>query len=198
MRARSDRRRALTLSFALILAVMMSAGCESAPATPRIHRSIYASAETVEENFRGKQFILGDNTSVALVRPLGSSKNAWLKLPFWLGVNVLVPGVTQPKEGDYYVISEAVLGKPLNTSEWMIEAGSTLVKQETVFEATRTHFLVDKGKLLPMIVQYMGMRQFIRGDGKKVEIPVVHEVSLPMKWNLGGGIPNSYARFRIE
>jgi hypothetical protein len=31
-----------------------------------------------------------------------------------------------------------------------------------------------------------------------VQIPVVREVSLPMKWTLGGKIPASYARYRIQ
>ncbi|HVA79167.1 MAG TPA: hypothetical protein VNF27_14815 [Candidatus Binataceae bacterium] len=184
---------ALTLGLALLAA----AGCAK-PAPPPAHHSIYASAESVEENFRGREFILGDSNTVAMVRPLGSRKDAWMKLPFWFGVNILVPGVIQPKEGDYYVISEATLDKPLDApGEWMIEAGSTLVKQETVFVTTRTHY-TGAGKILPTIVQYMGKREFVRGDGKKVEIPVVREVSLPMKWTLEGRVPASYARFRVE
>jgi hypothetical protein len=132
------------------------------------------------------------------VRPPGWDKDRWLKLPFWFGINILVPGVRQPKEGDYYVVSEAQLGKPLEApGEWMIEAGSSLIKQETVLQTGRTHYLTD-GKLLPIIVQYMGTRAFTRADGKQVEIPVVREVSSPMKWTLGGGIPNSYARYRVE
>jgi len=130
------------------------------------------------------------------VRPPDWSKDKFLKLPFWFGVNVLVPGVLAPKEGDFYVISEATLEKPLDTpGEWMIEAGSSLVKQETVFVTTRTRYL-GRGKILPTIVQYIGKREFKRADGKSVDIPVLREVSLPMKWTLGGGIPASYARYR--
>lgn len=199
MRVRHERQKIARLIGVLVFtaAPCAAAGCgRPAPPPPAAH-SIYASAESVEENFRGREFILGDSNTVAMVRPLGSSNNAWMKLPFWFGVNILVPGVTQPKEGDYYVISEATLGKPLATpGEWMIEAGSTLVKQETVFITTRTHY-DSGGKILPTIVQYMGKREFTRGDGKKVEIPVVREVSLPMKWTLEGRVPASYARFRI-
>jgi hypothetical protein len=196
MRARPEYRAAFAL--ALLALVSTGAGCGKAPPpAPRPH-SIYASAETVEENFRGRHFILGDSNTVAMVRPVDSSKDAWMKLPFWFGVNILVPGVQQPKEGDYYVISEATLGKPLDApGEWMIEAGSSLVKQETVFITTRTHY-VGSGKILPTIVQYMGKREFTRADGKKFEIPVVREVSLPMKWTLGGGVPPSYSRFRVQ
>ncbi|MGH7780644.1 MAG: hypothetical protein ACREQR_12535 [Candidatus Binataceae bacterium] len=197
MRARHSRLAHLAGALLVAAAAMYAAaGCGKPAPPPRPH-SIYASAESVEEAFRAKRFILGDSNTVAMVRPLGSRDDAWMKLPFWLGVNILVPGVTQPKEGDYYVISEATLGKPLDApGEWMIEAGSTLVQQETVFVTTRTHYS-GTGKILPTIVQYMGKREFVRGDGKKVEIPVVREVSLPMKWTLEGRVPESYARFRI-
>jgi len=77
----------------------------------------------------------------------------------------------------------------------MIEAGSSLVKQETVFVTTRTQYLAP-GKILPTIVQYAGKREFKRPDGKTVNIPVLREVSLPMKWTLGGRIPAGYARYR--
>ena len=130
------------------------------------------------------------------MRPPDWPKDKFLKLPFWFGVNILVPGVMAPKESDFYVISEATLEKPLDTpGEWMIEAGSSLVKQETVFVTTRTRYLAP-GKILPTIVQYIGKREFTRPDGKTVNIPVLREVSLPMKWTLGGRIPASYARYR--
>ncbi len=173
------------------------AGCAKSPpvvAPP----SIYASAEDVELNFHGRTFVLGDNNQIAEVRPLDWRKDKFLKLPFWFGVNILVPGVMAPKEGDFYVISEATLEKPLDTlggGEWMIEAGSSLVKQETVFVTTRTQYMTP-GKILPTIVQYIGKREFKRADGKPVQIPVLREVSLPMKWTLGGHIPAEYARYR--
>ena len=159
--------------------------------------SRFASAAQVEENFRGRSFILGDNATVALVRQVDSAKDQWLKLPFWFGINVLLPGVLQPKEGDYYVISEAHLIKPLDApGEWMIEAGSSLIKRQTVLQTARTHYL-GVGKILPTIVQFMGMRDFKTEDGKNIQMPILREVSLPMKWTLGGGgVPASYARFR--
>ncbi|MGB0060008.1 hypothetical protein [Candidatus Binatus sp.] len=179
---------------ALAFIVATFAGCAKSPplvAPPSIH----ASAEDVELNFRDRTFVLGDNNEIAEVRPLDWRKDKFLKLPFWFGVNILVPGVMAPKEGDFYVISEATLEKPLDTpGEWMIEAGSSLVKQETVFVTTRTRYLTS-GKILPTIVQYMGKREFKRADGKTVQIPVLREVSLPMKWTLGGHIPAVYARY---
>ena len=178
-----------------MIVVATVAGCGN-PAPAKPPPSIYASAEEVELNFRDRAFVLGDNDQVAEVRPPNWRKDKFLKLPFWFGVNILVPGVMAPKEGDFYVISEATLDKPLDTpGEWMIEAGSTLVKQETVFITTRTQYL-GAGKILPTIVQYMGKREFKRPDGTAVQIPVLREVSLPMKWTLGGHIPAEYARYR--
>ncbi len=189
-------KTAAALLFASAVIAAAIAGCgKSAPpaqAPPRI----FASAEEVELNFRGRTFVLGDSNQIAQVRPLDWPKDKFLKLPFWFGVNILVPGVMAPKESDFYVISEATLEKPLDApGEWMIEAGSSLVKQETVFVTTRTRYLAP-GKLLPTIVQYIGKREFTRPDGKTVTIPVLREVSLPMKWTLGGNIPASYARYR--
>jgi len=182
-------------ALALVFVVATFTGC--AKSTPvAAPPSIYASAEDVELNFRDRTFVLGDNNEIAEVRPVDWRKDRFLKLPFWFGVNILVPGVMAPKEGDFYVISEATLEKPLDTpGEWMIEAGSSLVKQETVLVTTRTQY-VGRGKILPTIVQYMGKREFKRADGKPVQIPVLREVSLPMKWTLGGHIPAEYARYR--
>jgi hypothetical protein len=183
----------------IVAATAMLAGCAKTPA-PVVSSGIptrFASAEQVEETFRGRSFILGDNATVALVRPVDSPKDQWLKLSFWFGFNLMVPGALQPKEGDYYIISEARLVKPLDApGEWMIEAGSSLIKRETVLQTTRTHYL-GGGKILPTIVQYQGMRDFKTEDGKPIQIPILREVSLPMKWTLGGGgVPASYARYR--
>ncbi len=191
---RPDALRAAAIAIAFATTLIGAPGCRTAP-PPKPHNP-YASAGEVEENFRGQPFVLGDNDSVALVRPVGAPKDQYLKLPFWFGVNILVPGVLQPKEGDYYVISEATLDSKLDApGEWMIEAGSQLVKQQAVFITTKTHYLTT-GKILPTIVQYMGKRKFTRPDGSAVEIPMLREVSLPMKWTLGGRIPQSYARYR--
>jgi hypothetical protein len=188
-------RTATVVAFAFALVVATFSGCAKPPPL-KPPPSVYASAEDVELNFRGRTFALGDNNEIAEVRPLNWRKDKFLKLPFWFGVNILVPGVMAPKEGDFCVISEATLEKPLDTpGEWMIEAGSSLVKQETVFVTTRTQYS-GTGKILPTIVQYMGKREFKRPDGKTVQIPMLREVSLPMKWTLGGRIPANYARYR--
>ncbi len=189
----------LQLLLAAMLASALLVGCAKTP-PPTGASGIptrFASAEQIEENFRGRSFILGDNATVALVRSPDSAPNEWLKLQFWFGFNEMVPGALQPKEGEYYVISEARLIKPLDApGEWMIEAGSSLIKRETVLQTARTHYL-GSGKILPTIVQYVGMRDFKTEDGKTIQIPVLREVSLPMKWTLGGGgVPASYARYR--
>ncbi len=192
---RPEALRIAVIAFLSAAILIAAPGCRTAPA-PKPHNP-YASAGEVEENFRGQPFVLGDNDSVALVRPVGAPKDQYLRLRFWFGVNILVPGVLQPKEGDYYVISEATLDSKLDApDEWIIEAGSQLVKQQALFVTTKTHYLTT-GKILPTIVQYMGKRKFTRADGATFEIPVLRKVSLPMKWTLGGRIPQSYARYRI-
>src|ERR1035441_9505440 len=178
----------ISIPLVFVAAIALLTGCPKTP--PPGSSGIaarFASAEKVEENFRGRSFILGDNATVALVRPVDSPTDQWLKLPFWFGMNVMVPGMLQPKEGDYYVISEARLVKALDApGEWMIEAGSSLIKRETVLQTTRTHYL-GTGKILPTIVQFMGLRDFKTEDGRTIKMPILREVSLPMKWTLGGG-----------
>ncbi|MGH7814217.1 MAG: hypothetical protein ACREQI_09470 [Candidatus Binataceae bacterium] len=183
---------------ALVITLLAAAisGCAK-PVPAARPKPRYASAEEVELHFRGRTFILGDNDRTAEVRPPDWPKDRFMRIPFWLGVNIIAPGVPPPIVGDYYVISEAVLEKPLGPpGEWMIEAGSALIKQEAVFITNRTHY-VAVGKILPTIVQYAGKRKFTRPGGKAVAIPVLTEVSLPMKWTLGGGIPAGYARYRL-
>lgn len=195
----NSRVARISIPAALVAALALLAGCQKSPPPAAAISGIpnrFASAAQVEENFRGRSFILGDNAAVALTRQVDSPKDQWLKLQFWFGINPMVPGALQPKEGDYYVISEARLIKPLDApGEWMIEAGSSMIKRETVLQTTRTHYL-GAGKILPTVVQFMGMREFKTEDGRTIQMPILREVSLPMKWTLGGGIPASYARYR--
>jgi hypothetical protein len=185
--------------FAAILAagglLASLSGCKS-PAPQRVER--FASAEQVEVNFQGQAFVLGDDSTIALVRPVSSEANHFLRLPFWLGVNVLVPGVMQPKQGDYYVISEAEITRKLDPAdEWLIEAGSSLLKKDTIFVSSRV-FYRTTGRILPTIVQFAAMRKFPTHDGGVVELPVLMAVSLPMKWTLPGQVPAAYAKFEIR
>jgi hypothetical protein len=182
------------LTAAAALAVV--AACGEAPKAVPPPR--YARAEQVELTFRGQPFVLGEDASVALVRAPDWPEDRSLRLPYWLGINVLVPGVLQPKEGDYYVISEAVLQKRLDDpGEWLVEAGSKLVKQQAIYATTKTRY-AGTGKILPTIVQFMGKRALELPDGRKAELPVLREVSLPMKWTLKGSVPRSYARYQVR
>jgi hypothetical protein len=180
---------------AALAVAIVAAGCTS-PIPARVAPG-YASAAEVEKYFRARTFVLGMNSSVAMVRPPDWPGDRWLKLPFWLGQNGMVPAALRPKEGGYYVISEARLLKPLDhPGQWLIEAGSSLIKSETLFVTTRTHYL-NAGKILPTIVQFVAMRDLPSPGGGSVRIPVLREVSLPMKWTLGGEVPRSYAAFHI-
>ena len=51
------------------------------------------------------------------------------------------------------------------------------------------------GVILPSIVQYTGTRTFTRDDGSKIDIPILQEVSLPMKWTLPGPGPQHIRAF---
>lgn len=182
---------------ALLIGALIAglAGC-TAPRTERPPR--FATAEEVQLNFQGQPFVLGNDNKIALVRPVSWEQDRFLKLPFWLGVNVLVPGVLQPKEGDYYVISEAAIVRKLDApDEWLIEAGSSLVKNDTVFISSRARYK-SPGRILPTIVQFAGIRKFPRADGSTVDVPVLRAVSLPMKWTLPGLVPAAYAKFEIR
>ncbi|HTY55279.1 MAG TPA: hypothetical protein VMB26_08765 [Candidatus Binataceae bacterium] len=162
------------------------------------HAERFASAEDVQLNFQGQSFVLGDDATVALVRPVSGDANHFLRLPFWLGVNVLVPGVMQPREGDYYVISEAEIVRKLDApDEYLIEAGSSLLKKDTIFVSPRTRYKTI-GRILPTVVQFVAMRKFPKPQGGTVDLPVLLAISLPMKWTLAGQVPAAYARFEIR
>ncbi len=196
---RSEHNRSIASTFRLIIGatLLVLSGCGEAPPAQSTEPR-YASAEQVELNFHGQSFVLGQDNTTALVRPISWPDNRYLKLPFWLGVNILVPGVMQPKEGDYYVISEAYLATKLDApNEWLIEAGSSLLKKDAVFVTNRTIYRT-KGRILPTIVQYSGMRSFKKTGGTEAKIPVLVEVSLPMRWTLGGRVPKTYARFEVR
>jgi hypothetical protein len=93
-------RSSIFLAIAMALALLC--GCQkSSPAQTTTISGIpdrFASAEQIEESFRGRSFILGDNAGVALVRPVHSAKDARLKLPFWFGINPTVPGAQESTE----------------------------------------------------------------------------------------------------
>ena len=97
MRADASARAAAALALALLVASVAIAGCTKTPPAPKTPPRIYASAEEVELDFRSHTFVLGDDNQIAEVRPLDWPKNKFIKLPFWFGVNILVPGVMAPR-----------------------------------------------------------------------------------------------------
>ena len=156
----------------------------------------YATSAQVEANFRGRSFQMIGDDKVATIRALDWPKDRSVSLPFWLGTGKATPPSLSPKESSYYVISEAYFVRSLGGSEWLIRAGSSLQKPDAVFVTGYTHYK-ETGVILPTIVQYIGTRTLTRSDGSKLDVPVLHEVSLPMQWAKGRP-PRQYARFSIR
>jgi hypothetical protein len=157
------------------------------------------SAEIMRD-FDGKQFVLGHNDREAEVRLAGWPPERHVLIPFWLGVNPLYPNFLRPHVGRIYVISEAVLVRPLGNSEYLIRAGSTMFKSDTLFETRHTRY-ADSGKLLPMVVRFVGTRVItVPKDAPETgtvteKVPVLREVSLPMQTE--EKLPG-YARFELQ
>ena len=181
---------------AVLLSIAFSIPAAALAADQSATQGPYASAQQVEF-FRGQSFLLGENTSVAMVRALDWSKDRSIKILFWLGTGNVVPPAVRPIEGGYYVISEAYIVRTLGGKEWLIRAGSSLQKPDAVLITSRTRYTTT-GVILPTIVQYTGTRNFTRDDGSKIDIPVLQEVSLPMTWTAPGPVPALYAKFMVH
>ena len=184
------------IAIAAVLPIVFSMSAAVAAAEHTTAQQPFASAQQIEL-FRGQSFLLGDDTSVAIVRALDWDKERSIKIPFWLGTGRVVAPSARPKEGAYYVISEAYIVRSLGGKEWLIRAGSSLQKPDAVLITTRTRYKTT-GVILPTIVQYTATRNFTRSDGSKIDIPVLQEVSLPMKWTAPGPVPMLYAKFTIR
>ena len=136
-------------------------------------------------DFAGRDFILGNNDHEAHVSLTDWKRGRIIIMPYWLGVNPLYPGFLRPTVGHLYVISQAVLVRPLPNNEYLIRAGSKLFKADTVFEATHTRYL-DTGGMLPTIVRFVGTRVItVPKDAPATgtiteKVPVLREVSMPM------------------
>lgn len=190
------RLRKIGVIAALLLSIAIGVAGSSMAADQAGGPGPFASAQQVEA-FRGQSFLLGDDTSVAVVRELDWSPDRSVKIPFWFGTGNATPPALQPKQGSYYVISEGYIVRTLGGKEWLIRAGSSLQKPDAVLITNRTHYKTT-GVILPTIVQYTGTRNFTREDGSKIDIPVLQEVSLPMKWTKPGQVPTLYAQFKIH
>ncbi|MGD0075683.1 MAG: hypothetical protein ABSD31_15275 [Candidatus Binataceae bacterium] len=140
------------------------------------------------KEFNGRDFLLGRNDRQAEVRLDEWPAGYHLLIPFWLGVNPLVPAFMRPDLGRIYVISEATLVRPLGRDEYLIRAGSKMFKSDTVFEATHTRYM-HPGKMLPTVVRFVGTRIVTLAldppsTGKITEkVPILREISLPMRAN---------------
>jgi hypothetical protein len=183
--------RILLVQCIACFAMVASAAAQSTPA-PR-----YATAAQIESDFRGKSFLLVGDDQVAKIRAPSWSADRTVTLPFWLGIGGAVPPALRPKQGNYYVISEAYIVRTLRGDEWLIRAGSSLRKDDAVLITTKTRYKTT-GVILPTIVQYIESRTMTRSDGSKIDVPVLHEVSLPMTWTKGGPVPTLYAHFTVR
>lgn len=152
------------------------------------------------KEFDGRDFTLGHNDREAEVRLTDWAPGRRVILPFWLGINPLMPGLMRPKLGYIYVISESMLVRSLSNNQYLIRAGSKLFKSDTVFEAGHAHYL-DTGKMLPTVVRFMGtavitVPKDAPATGTVTEkVPVLREVSLPMR--VEQPLPG-YAKFEVR
>lgn len=153
----------------------------------------------IMKEFDGRDFRLGRNDREAEVRLADWPATYHLLIPFWLGVNPLLPGFMRPNLGRIYVISEAILVRPLGRDEYLIRAGSKMFKSDTVFVAVHTRY-IQPGKMLPTVVRFVGTRIITAvldppATGTITEkVPVLHEISLPMH---SDPAPTGYAPFEV-
>ncbi len=157
----------------------------------------------IMREFDGRDFTLGANDRQAEVRLLDWTPNRRVIIPFWLGVNPLMPSFLRPTLGHIYVMSESILVRPLDKdgNGYLMRAGSKLFKTDTVFEPTHTHYL-EMGKMLPTVVRFVGTRVItVPLDAPQTgtvteKVPVLREVSLPM--HVEEGALAGYARFEVR
>ncbi|MGH7814216.1 MAG: hypothetical protein ACREQI_09465 [Candidatus Binataceae bacterium] len=159
------------------------------------------SREIMRE-FAGRDFILGENDREAYVRLSNWAPGRQVIIPFWLGINPIMPFLFRPKVGHIYVMSQSILVRPMAHNEYFIRAGSRMFKADTLFEATHTHYL-GTGGMLPAVVRFAGTRivtvpRDAPATGTITEkVPVLREVSLPMHtgpdFDLAG-----YAKFTVD
>jgi hypothetical protein len=164
----------------------------SAPPEDELSRQILSE-------FAGREFTLGENEKQAEVRLPSWEPGRRVILPYWLGINPLLPGFRRPTVGRIYVISEALMVRPLGPNEYLIRAGSQMFKADTVFRSVRTRYL-DTGKMLPTVVRFVGTRTItVPRDAPQsgtvtMKVPVLLEVSLPAR--IGRRL-DGYAQFEV-
>ncbi len=151
-------------------------------------------------DFDGREFSLGHNDKQAEVRLADWPEGKRIIIPFWLGVNPLMPQFLRPTVGHIYVMSESILVRRIVPDRYLIRAGSKLFKTDTVFEATHTHYQ-GAGKMLPTVVRFVGTQVITvprdaPATGTVTEkVPVLREISLPM--HLDRKLPG-YAEYQVK
>jgi hypothetical protein len=136
-------------------------------------------------DFDGRDFELGNNDTEAVVRLTDWPEGKHLIIPFWLGINPLMPYFHRPQVGRIYVMSESVMVRELDNNRYLIRAGSKAFKNDAIFEASHTRY-DGNGKMLPTVVRFTGTRvATLPLDAPKTgtiteKVPVLREVSLPM------------------
>lgn len=151
-------------------------------------------------DFDGHDFTLGKNDAEAEVSLSSWAPGRHLLLPFWLGINPLFPYFKRPNLGHIYVISEAIMVRPLTDNQYLIRAGSKMFKADAVFAATHTRYPTP-GMMLPTVVRFIGTRVItVPRDAPDTgtvteKVAVLREVSLPMHL---GKLPPGYAAFQTS
>jgi len=136
-------------------------------------------------DFDGHDFELGTNDREAVVRLTEWPDGKHVIIPFWLGINPLMPYFHRPQVGRIYVMSESVMVRELDKNRYLIRAGSKAFKSDAIFEALHTHY-DGAGKMLPTVVRFVGTRvETLALDAPRTgtiteKVPVLREISLPM------------------
>jgi hypothetical protein len=136
-------------------------------------------------DFDGRNFELGANDREAVVSLADWPDGKHIIIPFWLGINPLMPYFHRPQVGRIYVMSESVMVRELEKNRYLIRAGSKAFKNDAIFEATHTHY-DGAGKMLPTVVRFVGtVIATLPLDPPRTgtiteKVPVLREISLPM------------------
>jgi hypothetical protein len=151
------------------------------------------------QDFDGRDFELGTNDREAVVRLTEWPEGKHVIIPFWLGINPLMPYFHRPQVGRIYVMSESVMVRELDKNRYLIRAGSKAFKSDAIFEALHTHY-DGAGKMLPTVVRFVGTRMEILAlDAPRTgtiteKVPVLREISLPMHI---GAVKPGYVKFTV-
>lgn len=150
-------------------------------------------------DFDGRDFELGASDSEAIVRLSDWPDGKHIIIPYWLGINPLMPYFHRPQVGRIYVMSESVMVRELSKNRYLIRAGSKAFKSDAIFEARHTHY-DGTGKMLPTVVRFVGTEvATLPLDAPRTgtiteKIPVLREISLPMHIE---AVKPGYAKFTV-